>query len=163
MSSSNLSYKKTSKKPAGCQARNRSIARVWCLARDLGLDGSNKEMLYVVIESVTGRTSISDLETEEIRDVIRHLTGLLAKQNSEEYRKNARSRKGGIVFLPTKEQHGMIEDLMKKLTPILNLHDPEGFRDSICRRTFRKPYSQLTRNQAKSLIEALKSIYNRYL
>jgi hypothetical protein len=120
-------------------------------------------MLYVIIESVTGKASISGLGDREIRDVIGHLTGLLAKQNAGEYRKNTRSRKSGIVFLPTKEQHGMVEDLMKKLTPILNLHDPEGYRDSICRRTFRKPYSQLTRNQAKSLIEALKSIYNRYL
>lgn len=141
--------------------RNRKIARVWCLARDLGMTGKNKESLYLVVESVTGKNSISQLDTLELDMVSRKLKETLFKQNREKYLENTRNRKNGTAYLPTPAQKSLVSDYIEKLTPVLQLNKPEFYLESICRKTFRKDYKKLNKGEIQRLIEVLKSIYKR--
>ncbi len=143
------------------QMRNRKIARIWCLARDLGMGKDKDSDLYLVVESVTGKDSISGLDMIELEIVARNLKSLLHKQKRERYVNNTRQRKIGISYLPTPEQKALVSDYMAKLTEKLKLNFPESYMESICRRTFRKDFKKLNRGEMQRLIEALKSIYKR--
>ncbi len=136
--------------------RNAKIARVWCLARDLGLD---REILYVSVESITGKDSISKLSMRELENVIRTLEARLDQQ--QRIRRRESRKNHGVVSLPTIQQRDLVDDLMNRITPILRINDPEAYLQAICKRTFRREYTKLTGHQVQSLIEALKSILQR--
>lgn len=146
---------------SGGTARNKKISRIWCLARDLGMNGKNEENLYLVVESITGKDSISALNLMELDTVCRTLKSLLFKQNRQKYLENAKNSKNGTVYLPTKSQKSLVSDYMIKLTEQLKLNVPEFYLESISRRTFRKDYKRLNRGEMQRLIEVLKSIYKR--
>lgn len=141
--------------------RNNKISRIWCFARDLGMTGNNKEYLYLVVESITGKDSISSLDILELDMVNRSLKALLFKQNRRKYLENAKNSKKGITYLPTPAQKDLVSDYLAKLTELLKLNVPEFYLESICRKTFRKDYKKLNRNEMQRLIETLKSIYHR--
>ena len=144
---------------SGTDPRNRKIARVWCLARDLGMD---TESLHLAVESVTGKNSIADLGMMELDIVSRKLKETLFKQNRQKYLENERNRKNGTAFMPTPAQKNLVSDYIEKLTPILQLNKPEFYLESICRRTFRKDYKKLHKGEMQRLIEVLKSIHKRH-
>lgn len=141
--------------------RNRKIARIWCLARDLGMTGKNESDLYLVVESVTGADSISALSMLELDLVSRSLQSILSKQNRQKYTANARNRKNGTAYLPTPAQRKLVADYMDNLTSQLTLNVPDFYLESICRRTFRKDYKRLNKGEMQRLIEVLKSIHKR--
>ena len=143
--------------------RNKKISRIWCLARDLGMTGKNKEGLYLVVESITGKDSISSLDMLELDMVNRSLKSLLFKQNRQKYLENSKNSKNGTTYLPTPAQKDLVSDYLNKLTELLKLNVPEFYLESICRKTFRKDYKKLNRNEMQRLIETLKSIYHRPL
>jgi len=145
---------------SGTDPRNRKIARVWCLARDLGMD---TESLHLAVESVTGKNSIADLGMMELDIVSNKLKELLHRNNRQKYIENARNRNNGTAFMPTPAQKNLVSDYIEKLTPILQLNKPEFYLESICRRTFRKDYKKLNKGEMQRLIEVLKSIYNRHM
>ena len=155
------------KPPAGkggkSPARSGKIARVWCLARDLGIDGNNKELLYAVVESVTGKDSISVLGISEINAVIETLQGQVLRQKRQKYLENMKRQDDGVSYLPTPQQRDVVDDLLKKLTPLLILKKPDAYLEAICKRTYRREYKRLNKTQIQGLIEALKSIYKRHL
>lgn len=144
---------------SGTDPRNRKIARVWCLARDLGMD---TESLHLAVESVTGKNSISVLGMMELDIVANKLKELLRRQNREKYLENARSRKNGTAFMSTPAQKNLVSDYIEKLTPVLQLNKPDFYLESICRRTFRKDYKKLNKGEMQRLIEVLKSIHKRH-
>ncbi len=143
------------------QMRNKKISRIWCLARDLGMGKGKDSDLYLIVESVTGKDSISELDMIELNIVARNLQTLLLKKKRQRYLNNTRQRKTDILYLPTPEQKALVSDYMAKLTEKLKLNFPDLYKESICRRTFRKDYKKLNRGEIQRLIEALKSIYSR--
>lgn len=146
---------------SGDTMRVKKISRIWCLARDLGISGKNEESLYLVVESVTGKNSISALDMLELDMVSRNLKSLLFRQNREKYLENKKNSKKGTAYLPTPAQKKLVEDYLNKLTDVLNLNVPEFYLESISRKTFRKDFKKLNSNEMQRLIEVLKSIYKR--
>lgn len=143
--------------------RNRKISRIWCLARDLGMTGKNEDDLYLVVESITGKNSISKLDIIELDMVNRQLQSTLLKQKRQRSLDHSKNRKNGTAYLPTQAQKDLVTDYLNKLTPLLKLNTPESYLESICRRTFRKDYKRLNHHDIQRLIETLKSIYHRNL
>lgn len=141
--------------------RNRKISRIWCLARDLGMTGNNESSLYLVVESVTGKDSISSLDMVELDIVNRKLKEILYRQNRQKYLENSRNRKNGTAYLPTPAQKSLVSEYLNKLTVLLKLNTPEYYLRSICRRTFRKDFNKLNKGEMQRLIETLKSIHKR--
>jgi HPt (histidine-containing phosphotransfer) domain-containing protein len=137
--------------------RSRRIARIWCLARDLGL---TSELLHCAVESITGKSSISTLSIRHLSQVIAMLETRL-KQDKRRNWRNGQKHGGNVTFVATPQQRELVQDLLDKLTPALNLHSPEAYLDAVCRRTYRRPFNRLTKAQTQGVIEALKSIYKR--
>ena len=143
------------------QVRNKKIARIWCLARDLGMKSGKDSEVYLIVESVTGKDSISELNVLELETVVRNLQDALRRQKNKTYQHNTRNRKAGVEYLKTPEQKTLIKDYLEKLTGKLKLNKPDFYLEAICRKTFRKDYQRLNRRETQRLIEALKSIYKR--
>ena len=140
------------------EKRNRKIARLWCLAKDCGMDS---DMLHVAVEGITGKNSIKSLSMHELNASIQSLIDCRNKMRAKQYRRNQQGRKHHISYMPTPAQRLLVSKIMSNLTHKLALTNPEGFLDAICNKTFGKKYAHLTRTQMKNLIEALKSIQNR--
>jgi len=139
-------------------ARAAKIARVWCLARDLGYSDT---VLHIAVESITGSDSIAALSMQQLNEVIYHLLKQLKKQKVAGYRKNTQQSRDGVAFMPTPDQRDHVITLLRQITPVLKLYNPNGYLQAICKKTFRKEYEKLNRKQVQNLIEALKSIYKR--
>lgn len=140
------------------ETRSKKISRLWCLARDCGMDS---DMLHVAVEGITGKESIKALTIGQLDACIDSLLAQRGRQRGRQYRKNQQGSTRGVSYLPTPEQRSLVTQIMENLTEKLALDNPAGYLESICRRTFRREYSRLTRSQMKNLIEALKSIQNR--
>jgi len=136
--------------------RESQIARVWCLARDLGF---NSEPLHVSVEGITGKTSIAKLSMLELKSVIKTLEAALDQRRRSQRSENR--KKGGVVSFPTAQQRDLVADLIRQITPLLRINNPDAYLQAICKRTFRRDYSRLSGHQVQSLIEALKSILQR--
>ena len=145
-------------KQADSIARNRKIARIWCLVKDISM---TEDELYLAVESVTGKHSISALKITELDLVCKTLNSQLFKQNRKKYLENSKNRKTGVAYLPTPAQQKLVADYIHKLTLKFNLNNPDRYLEAICNRTFKKEYKSLNRGQMQRLIEALKSIYQR--
>lgn len=138
--------------------RAKKIARIWCLARDIGWD---KETVYLVVESVTGKDSISKLSDGQLSGVVFRMNEELLKLKRRQKNTRRKEQKNGVAYLPSPEQRALVQELMAKLKTVLRLRDPVAYLEAVCKRTFRREYKKLTRYQMQSLIEALKSIYER--
>jgi len=148
----------TQNNQADTTARNKKISRIWCLARDVSM---TKDEVYLVVESLTKKNSISALKTTELDLVCKTLNSQLYKQNRKKYLENSKNRKNGVAYISTPAQQELVADYMRKLTLKLKLNNPGGYLEAICNRTFKKNYKSLNRGQVQRLIEALKSIYVR--
>ncbi len=140
--------------------RNRKIARIWCLARDLKLDS---KMLHVMVTAITGSESISVLSQGLLMKVIH----AMEKEKSRVKRHNAYERKkksqsGNVTFLPTTEQRTKVQSIIDDIDHQIRIRDRESYLEAICRRTFHKNYSRLNNHEMQGLIEALKSILHRF-
>lgn len=138
--------------------RNRKIARIWCLAKEIGMDG---EMLHVAVESVTGKTSISKLTFSQLVAVVRALEVERKKQKRRRSYEREKRTSAGVAYLPSPEQREKVQLLIAQLAPLIDLRNPDAYLTAICRKSFRKDYSKLGRGEMQALIETLKSIMKR--
>ncbi len=145
-------------KPLNTTSRNRKIARMWCLARELSFDS---ETLHLVVESVTGKESIAELNPLETDMVIRQLTSELKKQRNRARIDRTRNSQGGVSYLPSSKQKKFVDDLLQKITVKHGIDNPEKYLEYICQKTFNKPYKLMQSREVSRLIEALKSIERR--
>lgn len=143
--------------PGAGSARSKRIARIWCLARDLGL---TSDLLHTAVESITGKSSISKLSQRQISEVITSLQAMLKKDKRKKWRQGQKTG-GNVAFMATPQQRDMVTDLLEKLTPVLNLRNPEAYLEAVCKRTYNRNFGRLTKAQTQGVIEALKSIYKR--
>ncbi|HQO03408.1 MAG TPA: DUF1018 domain-containing protein [Spirochaetota bacterium] len=143
--------------PGAGSARSKRIARIWCLARDLGL---SSDLLHAAVESITGKSSISKLSQRQISEVITSLQSRLKSGKRSKWRQGQKSG-GNVAFMATPQQREMAKDLLDKLTPVLNLRNPDAYLDAICTRTYNRQFGRLSKAQTQGVIEALKSIYKR--
>ena len=135
--------------------RVRKISQIWCLARDLHLDGENKDLLKLQILQATGKDSISALSEPQLDKAIHHLKVLLAKQRSTSVRNLPR------LQLPTPSQRKKVELLLQQINSHVPLHDPEAYLNGVANKSYQKAYKALNRQQLQGVIEALKVILNR--
>lgn len=152
-----LSVTNTPDQAGAGSARARKIARIWCLARDLGL---SSDLLHAAVESITGKSSISKLSQRQISEVITSLQSRLKSGKRSKWRQGQKAG-GNVAFMATPQQREMAKDLLDKLTPVLNLRNPDAYLDAICKRTYNRQFDRLTKAQTQGVIEALKSIYKR--
>ena len=130
---------------------------IWGLAKELGLSDDH---LYLVCQSVTGMDSLSVLVKEhpaKAQDLITHLSQMLYRQNRSEQTKRFQNENGKVFRMPSNEQHELVEVLEFQINRTGRMVTAE----SIAKRTYRKPYRQLSYTQMQGLIEALKSIRDR--
>ncbi len=140
------------------QTKNKKISRLWCLAKDLGMES---DMLHVAVEGITGKTSISSLTINQLSSVIDVLNKKRRQDRQRKYRKNSAESESGVEQIATPDQRELVSKLMHVITEKLSLQNPQGYLEAICRRTFHSQYSRLRRSQMIKLIETLKSIQNR--
>ncbi len=137
-------------------SHTRMVSRIWSLARDLGIDGDNKDMLYYMMQGLTGYGSISRLcqdDSTKAKQFIFHMQGMLIKKK----RPGHAGKKGMIVPLPTQAQLKHVSKLETAITST-----GSGIRaEHIANRTWKKPVKRLNYFQTQGLIEALKSISRR--
>lgn len=138
--------------------RNRQIARIWCLARDLGMDSA---MLHVAVESVTGINSIANLNFRQLVAVIRALEIERKKQKRRRSYERSRRAASGVAYLPTADQREKVSQLLDQLAPLIGLRDRTAYLNAICRKSYRKDYTRLGLRDMQALIETLKSIVAR--
>lgn len=141
------------------QMRRKKIARLFCLARDLGM---SNEMLHAAIYGVTGCDSIRLLNLSQLDMSIRILEKELHDRKKHHYQKNSQYAKqpnSRVLFLPTINQRRMVDFLVARI--VRHQDDAKQYLDYICNKTFGKQYQMLNRREMKNLIEALKSIKRR--
>lgn len=143
------------------RSRSRKITQIWAIAGQLGIAGDNKDLLYVLVGSITGSNSISSLTDSQLDEVISALIMEQRKITRSKSQNRSALKKAGVLYLPTPEQKDMITSLLNQLTPVLNLRNQDAYLESICKRTYRKSYKLLSLTQTQSLIETLKSILYR--
>jgi hypothetical protein len=143
---------------ASKEKRRRKIARLFCLARDLGM---SNDMLHVAVYGITGCESIRMLNMQQLNSCIAYLFSEQKKRQRKKYDYNARLKKTGVLVLPSIEQRNLIRKLVSSISCNRDLYDPDGWLNAICLKTFKKPFSKLNRQEAKNLIEVLKSINAR--
>lgn len=154
-----MSYPIQPSSPASAgSVRSRKIARIWCLARDLSMSG---DLLHLAVEGITGKSSISKLSIKQMEEVISTLQDKLRREKRQGWRKNQKQGGENVAFLPTPQQRGMVEDLIQKIEPLLNLRNREAYLEAVCKRMYGRNFGRLTKAQAQGVIEALKSIYKR--
>jgi len=140
------------------EIRKRKIAQIHCLSRDLCMDNY---LLHVAVHGITGKESIKKLTLNQLIAVIKVLTKMKRRNRQYTYRKNTVLADRGVYMLATPAQRELVEKLMSVITDKLSLQYPDKYLESICKKTFQRPYQKLNRFEMKNLIEALKSIQNR--
>ena len=138
--------------------RKRKIAQVWCLARDLNMDG---DLLHVAVHGITGKDSIKKLTLNQLASVTKILSEKKQKDRRRQYAKNSELAAGGVHLLATPEQKELVKKLMGEIAQKRSLQYPDGYLEGICKRTFRCDYKRLNRGQMVKLIEVLKEIQGR--
>ena len=139
-------------------ARNREIARIFCLARELG---TQKDHLNTLSESVTGEFSIKKLSKSQRSKLIRHLVGMEKKSNKKTPGRNQTFRGKGVFVVPTAEQHTKVNQLLATLAPLTDIRDQVAYRESLSKRNYKKSYATLSFYQMQKFIETLKKIITR--
>lgn len=153
-----MAYSTAQRLRSAASPRSRKIARLWCLAHELEMD---EQMLRVVVASVSGSESISALTWPQLIQSIRALELEIKRRRRHASYERGKQYRSGAVFLPTAEQKQLISSLLDEIDFLISLKSREAYIDAICRRSFRKEFRQINRQDAVKLIEALKSIIGR--
>jgi len=142
------------------KARTSRIARIHCVAKELGFVGNNKDLLYMQVEIATGKNSISQLTIPQLQSVLKQLDSILAtKRRSQTRGINATSN---VILLPTPDQREHAARILVELREPLGIRNPDAYLTGVAKKSCGKSLDQLNRIEFAQIIEALKKIRSRF-
>ena len=142
--------------------RNRLLGHIHILARELGLLAENRELLRAIVFRETGTEHLSDhgVDPRGIAS-LKRVRDALQLELDKAKRRRSRRKGDNVSQLPGPGQRETVDAILADIAGLIDLRDPEAYLESICNRTWGRPFVRMQRNQLQGLIEALKSIRTR--
>lgn len=134
---------------------------IFALCRELELDESARHQIQY---SITGKESLSEINDQQADDIIRCLREQQQKNGYDTEKslrpgktKNKRMHSSKVYNMASKEQRSKIIAMSIRIYGEF----VESKMDVYCQRRFKKPFKQISSDEAIKLIEAQKEILER--